>query len=142
MAGEFKELGFHFLFPENWTIERERTTGYPRSVSVQSPSGAFWSVTADRPPADQLVDRVVQAMLAEYEDIEVQAVERQVGPVVLTGQELNFYCLDLLITVHVLQAELDGKALAILMQAESREFDELAAIFDAITWSLLRESKR
>lgn len=142
MSGEFKELGFHFLYPENWTVEREPTTDYPRSVSVHSPGGAFWSVTADRPPTDALMDRVVQAMLDEYEDAEVQPVERQVGPVLLVGRELNFYCLDLLITAHVLQADYDGKALAILMQAENREFDALSGIFDAITWSLLRESKR
>lgn len=142
MAGEFNELGFHFLYPDNWTVTRERTTGFPRSVSVQSPSGAFWSVTADRPPVDELVDRVVQAISAEYEEVEESLVERAVGPAMLSGRELNFYCLDLLIVAQVLQADFDGKALAILMQAESREFEELQAVFDAITWSLLREKPR
>jgi hypothetical protein len=141
MAGEFKEMGFHFHFPENWTVTRDRASGYPRSVMVQSPSGAFWSVTADRPPASELVERVVQAISAEYEEAELETIDRQVGPTQLTGIELNFYCLDLLVVAQVLAVEQEGRALAILLQAESREFDELARVFDAITWSLIRAGK-
>jgi len=138
MTTEFKELGFQFLYPENWTVTKDASQAYPRSVTVQSPSGAFWSVTADRSAADELVQRVGAAIADEYEGTEVHEMRRKVGPLEMQGQELNFYCLDLLVTAQVLGWEKDGLALAILMQAENREFEELSRVFDAMTFSLLK----
>lgn len=138
MTAEFKELGFQFLYPENWTVTREASQAYPRSVTVQSPSGAFWSVTADQPPVGDLVQRVGEAIANEYEETEVHEVQRKVGPLEMEGQELNFYCLDLLVTAQVFGCEKNGLALAILMQAENREFEELSRVFDAMTCSLLK----
>ena len=80
MTAEFNELGLRFLYPENWKLVREDQRGGPRSISVHSPQGAFWAVTVDQWPADDLVDRVVELIRQEYEDVEVEPIERSVGP--------------------------------------------------------------
>ena len=47
-------------------------------------------------------------------------------------------CLDFLITAHVLEVPGPQGHLAVLYQAESREFDRLQPVFDAISASLLQ----
>ncbi len=137
MTAEFNESGLRFLYPENWRLVREEQWGWPRSVSVHSPQGAFWSVTLDQPPADELVSRVVESICQEYEDVEVDAVERSVGELTLRGVELQFYCLDLLVTAQVLECVECEQPMVLLLQGENREFDALLPVFDAISLSCL-----
>ncbi|MCA9172127.1 MAG: hypothetical protein KDB23_30885, partial [Planctomycetales bacterium] len=102
MAAEFNRLGFQFLYPENWTVDVEETTGWPRSVALHSPNGAMWSATADASDVETLRDRIVNAVSAEYEQVEQSPVTRMVGDLELEGIELNFYCLDFLVIAQIL----------------------------------------
>jgi hypothetical protein len=137
MTAEFNARGFHFLYPENWKLVRDDQRGWPRSVSVHSPQGAFWSATLEREPANNLVERVAVLIQQEYEDVESEPIERTVGRHHLQGVELRFYCLDLIITAQVLESpEIAGRAV-VLLQAEDRDFEQLARVFDAVTLSFL-----
>jgi hypothetical protein len=138
MAAEFNELGFRFLYPENWKLVCEDNRGWPRSVSVHSPQGAFWAATIDRGPADELLQRVVQVLQQEYEDAEIEPIERQLAEFALQGVELRFYCLDLLVTAQVLRCANRPIAAVLLLQGENRDFDELVRVFDAVSLSFLR----
>jgi hypothetical protein len=138
MTAEYNERGFHFLYPENWELVVDEAVGWPRSVSVHAPSGAFWSATADSRPGPELLDRVVDAIAQEYEEVERDRVERTIGDVTVSGIELHFYCLDLLISAQVLLCPTTSHSAVIIIQAESREFERLAAVFDAISFSYLQ----
>lgn len=138
MTASFNEQGFCFQYPENWRVEREKTAGWPSTVSVHAPSGAFWMVTED-PRAPDLLDRMIDAMTEQYEDVETDAIERQVGPFLLRGRSMAFFCLDFLITAQAIQCDGSPRQLVIWMQAENREFDSLANVFDAMTLSLLSD---
>jgi hypothetical protein len=63
---------------------------------------------------------------------------RRIGEYQVDGYELNFYCLDFLITAHVLSLRSPQGQLAVLYQAENRDFDGLQPVFDAISASLLQ----
>ena len=137
MTAEYSQHGIHFLYPENWHLAGDDEPGWPQTVSVHSPSGAFWSVTRDNGPSEQLLASMVDAVAAEYEDVERSPFERQLGAWRLRGVEMHFYCLDFLVVAQVLEVESEQERIVLLMQAESREFDELRPIFDAISLSLL-----
>jgi hypothetical protein len=105
---------------------------------VHSPQGAFWSATLEREPVDDLVQRVVELIRQEYEDVELEAIERPLGKHRLRGVELRFYCLDLIVTAQVLECpEFAGRAV-VLAQGEDRDFDQLLQVFDAVTLSFLQ----
>ena len=50
---------------------------------------------------------------------------------------MNFYCLDLTNTAMVRACTTPGGAYLILCQADDREFEQVAGVFQAITHSLL-----
>ncbi len=138
MPAEFNQWGLQFQYPENWSIDTDGPPEGPRSVSVHSPDSAFWSVTVAPVNAPSLAQGIVEAIRQEYETCECEPVEHPIGELRLDGFELNFYCLDFLVTALVLQSQVGGEQLAILCQAESREFERLRQVFDAISVSLLQ----
>ena len=56
----------------------------------------------------------------------------------LDGSDLNFYCLDLTNTAQVRTLTTPDAIYLILCQAEDREWDEVAPVFDAMTTSFVR----
>jgi len=138
MTAEFNEMGVRFLYPENWEVSSETSGGWPLSVSVHSPTGAFWSVNIDTRDCAQLADEALQAMRREYDEVELDSLEYQLDDLRISGYELHFYCLDLLIVSHVLAVPGDEVSMVVLYQAEYRDFLKLKPVFDAISLSLLR----
>lgn len=140
MTAEFNEMGVRFLYPENWEVSTDTSGGWPLSVSVDSPTGAFWSVNVDTRDCEVLVDEALQAMRREYEQLECVPVEHELDDLRMSGYELHFYCLDLLVVTHVLTIPGDETSMVVLYQAEHRDFLKLKPVFDAISLSLLRGS--
>lgn len=138
MIAEFNQWGIQFKYPENWAVDSDGQRGGLRSVSVHSPGGAFWSVTTDGPEDRSLAQRVAEALCEEYDSCEMEAMARQIAGHRVEGFELNFYCLDFLITAHVLSLRVPSGYLAVLYQAESRDFEQLQPVFDAISSSLVQ----
>ncbi len=138
MTAEFSEMGIRFAYPETWEVSGDKDPELPRSVSVHSPEGAFWSVSEDRREPAVMAAEVLETMRAEYEEFEAEPIERIVEGRALLGYEIHFCCLDLLISAHILAAEGGGTSQVLLYQAESRDFDQLRAVFDAISLSFLR----
>jgi hypothetical protein len=138
MTAEYHQHGVQFLYPDNWQLVSDDQRGWPRSVSVHSPQGAFWAVTLDQDSAEGLLERMVELMQREYEGAECEPISRSVGRWMFSGVELHFYCLDLLVTAQLLRcAELTQPAV-LLLQGEDRDFDRLVQVFDAITLSFLQ----
>ncbi len=138
MIAEFNQWGIQFRYPENWAVDSDGRRGGLRSISVHSPGGAFWSVTSDGPEDQSLVQHVVNTLCEEYDHCETEAIARQIAGHRVEGFELNFYCLDFLITAHVLSLRAQTGYLAVLYQAESRDFEQLQPVFDAISSSLVQ----
>lgn len=139
MSGHYQQSDLQFFYPENWQVTDEETSDWPRSVSVQSPAGAFWSVMLyqDASPAD-LTQEVLESMRSEYDDIDVDPVSESIGHHLLSGYDMCFCCLDLVVRARTLATQLADRTVLLLWQAEDREGQQLEAVFRAITTSLLQ----
>ena len=139
MPAKFEKLGIAFQYPDNWTLEEEDAQVGRGSVTVYSPGGAFWSVTVhpqDVDP-DDLARAAVDAMKDEYDEIEAERAAETIAGHRMIGYDLNFYCLDLTSTACVRSLRTRRATYTVFCQAEDRDFDELRAVFQAITASLL-----
>ncbi|MEM6656393.1 MAG: hypothetical protein AAF596_11345, partial [Planctomycetota bacterium] len=100
MPAQYDKSGIRFAYPDNWDlIEGD---GDPASgdetlveVTVRSPATAFWSLTVypGHRDAAPMLEQVLQAMQAEYPDLEHETFDTAIGDAELTGVELHFVCL-------------------------------------------------
>jgi len=141
MVAIYENFGVRFLYPENWTVQDEQLEAWPRSVSLQSPNGAYWElqVYPSGTSPGQLVKQALTAMRGIYEDLEAEAVTEELWKVTARGYDLQFFCLDFLVTSRIRSFHAGAHTCLLTCQAESREFDHQQRVFDAITKSLLDE---
>ena len=139
MIAHYEKSGIRFSYPENWSVVDEQLDQWPQGVSVQSPNGGYWELkvfpAAIEP--DRLSDEALEAMRQEYSDLESEAVTEEMFGVTAVGYNLDFFCLDLLITSRIRSFSIGSHTLLLICQAESREFDRQRFVYDAITKSLL-----
>ncbi|MCU0871047.1 MAG: hypothetical protein MUE50_01760 [Pirellulaceae bacterium] len=142
MVATYEKFGIRFLYPENWTVSDEQLEDWPRSVSIQSPQGAYWElqVYPSRINPARLVKQALAAMEQIYEDLEAEPVTEELWEVAATGYDLHFFCLDFLVTSRIRGFYAGSRTCVLTCQAESREFDRQQAVFSAMTKSLLDET--
>jgi len=135
----FAQAGLAFDYPDNWSVDTTDSAGGRAAVTVYSPEGAFWSVSAHAPGGDPAVlsQAVVGQMREEYRDLDSEAATETVSGRKLPGYDLNFYCLDLTNTAAVRTLETADAIYLFFCQAEDREWDRIAHVFRAMTTSFI-----
>jgi hypothetical protein len=135
----YDKSGLHFLYPDNWTLDEEETIDGARSVTVQSPGGAFWSIALHSPATDpqELSRAALAALKEEYQDSDAEPVTEQLGDQSIDGFDFRFIWLDLINTASIRGFRTPTASCLVLCQAEDREYQQLALVFRAITTSLL-----
>ena len=112
----------------------------PRTIVIQSPTGAFWSV--DIHPfsvtREELIETVAQAMKEEYPEIESHPVDEKILENDAVGFDLYFCCLDFVVTSRIRALQVGHATYLLTYQAEDRDFEKLAPVFQAMTLSLLQ----
>ena len=144
MPAKFERLGIAFQYPDDWRLDEEEAVAGNRSVTVYNPrGGGFWSVSLHPQKADSmaLADAAVNAMREVYDSLEAAPAEEEIAGQTLVGYDLNFYCLDLTSTAAVRIVRTPKRTLVIFYQAEDREFEEIKAVFQAISWTLLQSAR-
>ena len=140
MTAIYEQSGIRFLYPENWALDNRDDTGRPWSVSVHSPSGAFWSLTVYDDPAElaQIERESLEAVREEYSEsiFETVAASEKLAGHELAGQDINFFYLDFLISARLRVFRIGDQSCVVLYQAEDRDFETLQRVFEAITLSL------
>jgi hypothetical protein len=138
----YDDLGIHFQFPENWSLEANDEIPDRPTVTVYSPGGAFWSVMRLDGQQDvaQMAQEAGAALKQEYPGADIQEVRETLCDVELEGYDLNFIYLDLISTACIRTAHTAGSSYLIVYQAEDREFAKLNDVFRAMTFSLLAEA--
>ncbi len=143
MCAMYDKAGIRFLYPENWSLVDENVTERPRTVSLQSPDGAFWSLMVYDRGTDKmaLLQETLGQMREEYASLESSVAIEQFEDIEATGYEMYFYCFDFLIAARAFVLEMpSGAILLLLWQAEDRDFAKCEPVFRAMTISLLRET--
>jgi len=109
-------------------------------VTIQSPAGAVWSIAIFPNSCDPLhvAAESLKAMQAEYPDLESEAVNETLLNLELTGFDIDFICLDFIVTGALRAFRLGDHTICVTTQAESRDFDSLAQVFRAMTFSLIQ----
>lgn len=143
MPANYDKIGAGFLYPDNWQVVEEDLNGEPETVTLQSPTSGFWSLSryVDEVSAVDLVDEAVATMRGEYDDVETELMHEQFSDHESIGVEMHFYCLDLLVVSQIRGIVIDEATYLLFCQAEDREFEELEIIFRAVTTSLLARSE-
>jgi hypothetical protein len=139
MPAVYQKFGMRFLYPENWDVTDEETDDWPRTVTLQSRHTAFWTLVA-HPPGGELrphVKAVVDSIQAEFPDLEVIPVKETLGGVEVKGVDICFFYLDLLVEAKIRCLKTPSACLVWHSQAESKEFDEMDLVFQAIATSML-----
>lgn len=138
MPHTFSKFGISFLYPDNWALDEQDAEGEAESATVYSPGGAFWSVSIHSPSSDpkDLAEAAVEAMRAEYPELEQEPTYQLVEGHKVHGADLGFYYLDLTNSAFVRSFRTPLATYVVFYQAEDREFQQLEQVFDAITKTL------
>jgi hypothetical protein len=140
MPAIYDNSDVRFLYPENWVLTEEEKEDWPRSLSVQSPASGFWSlhIYPSRQNPNQLAKDAVAAWREAYGDVEAEEVYEKIGPADALGYNIDFIYLDFIVRAEVRSFSVGTRSFVVLCQAETREFDQLANVFRAITMSMLQ----
>lgn len=140
MPALFERFGVKFLYPENWSLMDLEVNDWPRSVTVQSRETGFWSLHVYPPlqEAEPILEELVSAISEGFSDLEVLPATEQIGDTSTTGVDLAFFYLDLLVEAKIRYVHTPSATLVWHYQAESREFEQIEPVFQAIATSLLR----
>jgi hypothetical protein len=135
MPGNFEGFGIAFLYPDSWTLEMDEEA---RTASLESPEGAFFTVSKfeNSSEAEAAVERAVAAMQHEYDEVEREAVHKSLAGLELTGTELRFVFLDLIIASQLWAWTQAGHTYLVQIQAEDRDHERLEPVFNAMLTSL------
>lgn len=141
MSAVYENFGLSFMYPENWQLSDEsgEVDAGAKTVTVNSPGGGFWTVAVYEPAEDpqSLADQFRVTMEGEYEGLEAQPMEETIGKATATGYDMDFYCLDFVVSARVRALRVGKRTFVLSCQAESREFDQVAPVFEAMNYSLL-----
>jgi hypothetical protein len=140
----FDRFGLAFDYPDNWSVDTDDSDDRYAAVTVYAPGGGFWSVSGHAPRGDprELAAAVVVQMKKEYQDLDSEEAADDVAGRRLAGFDMNFYCLDLTNTAQVRTLETSDAIYLIICQAEDREWDEISAVFAAMTTSFVTATGR
>ncbi len=143
MPSEFRDMGIAFQYPDNWTLDDEEVLEGRRSVTVFSPTGAFWSISIHPRSTNPLAlaKEAVEAMRDEYVDPDVEEIHENISGHELVGYDLNFFVMDLTTTARIRCLRTRRATYVVFCQAEDEDLVRVGRVFEAITTSLLRSLK-
>ena len=95
MLKVYTKTGVAFQYPGNWTLDEE-SDDESWAVTVNSPGTAFFvvSLRPDNQTPAQVVDEALDAMKAEYKELEAEPVVESVGGFPAVGHNIDFLTLD------------------------------------------------
>lgn len=139
MPAVYDKYGVRFQYPENWSLTEEVGEDDALNVTLQSPTSAFWSLTIY--PVElaswEVAQEVLTAMRKEYDPVEADETVETLAGTEMVGYDMDFYCLDFVITSQVRSFRLGRRTALLLFQGEDRDFKALALVFQALATSLL-----
>lgn len=141
---KFESPEISFYYPENWNLfvnDGDEHSGEEETneVTLQSPGSsqltvALYDLSED---SNELFARTLDALKAEYEDIEIDEGCDEIRDQMLQGFDATFFYLDILVVAELRIIERDEDKILLLLQSESRELEETREVFNAIITSMI-----
>ncbi len=144
MVATYDSLGVEITYPENWLITDEDLEQWPRTVSIQSPEGSFWSLFLypGDSSADEVTKEVLEAMRLDYEQLESFPVNEKIGAENAIGYDVDFYCMNMIVHAQIRCFPLNDQLCLLIYQAEDRDFPKHDAVFRAMTVGMLQSCQQ
>jgi hypothetical protein len=92
----FSRSGISFRYPANWVVETDETADGGWTVTLQSHETAFLLVSL-RPDADdpaQVADEALEALRAEYKELDAEDVVETLAGQAAVGHNIDFLTVD------------------------------------------------
>jgi hypothetical protein len=137
MSKHFVEDGISVSFPESWRLEREESDeGW--TVLLQSPGTAFVTITFDgsMPPAEDMAETALEAMRAEYPNLEAEPAIETLGGQMAIGHDMQFFSFDLTNTCWTRSLYGDAGTVLVLCQTSDLDLETYEPVLRAICASL------
>ena len=143
MIQTFSRSGVSFRYPGNWDVDAEETADGGWTVTLQSRDTAFLLVSL-RPDADdpaQVADEALEALRAEYKELDAEDRVETIAGRVAVGHDVDFLTVDIPIVCWTRCVETPGGPLLVMCQTS--EFDRPAnePVLRAICASLVIEGE-
>lgn len=121
-------------YPENWQFSEEKQGEWVDSVTFESPDSAFVFIQrfSGRESPDAVLQSAIDGMTQEYDEIEQEDLDFDLGEHESFGCDLSFYLLDLLVISRLLAVQLGRYTYLIQFQAEDRDFERLRIVVRAM----------
>ena len=99
MLKVYTKTGVAFQYPGNWTLDEE-DDGESWAVTVNSPGTAFFivSLRPDNQTPAQVVDVTLDALKAEYKELDAEPVTETISGYPAVGYDIDFLTIDTSIT--------------------------------------------
>jgi len=139
----FERDGVRLAYPENWELQVEVGEDGGWSATIQSPDTAFLLVSLQPQAGDpaELADQTLEALKAEYPELDVEnRVETLAGRVAI-GHDVDFISLDATITCRTRCVETPAGPLLLMAQVSDYDIDSNDPVLRAIAASLDVESE-
>jgi hypothetical protein len=142
MPRTYEQHGIRFLYPDNWLVTDEQSLEPPYSVGLQTPQGGMWVLQIhEQGEPLELASEALKTMRAEYAELEADSITERIEEHDVIGFEMRFYYLDFVVMARVLSLRVGERTLVLLCQAEDRDYESLAPVFQAMLVSILRSGK-
>jgi hypothetical protein len=137
MPAHFDDTGIHFLYPDNWRLERE-TSDDGWTVSVQSPGTAFLLLTVDENDSspEEMLTTAREALQADYPDLEVEDCIDTLAGLPAVGHNMRFISLDLTNTCWTRSFYSEAGTVMVLCQCNDLESEVNEPVLRAMCASL------
>ncbi len=140
MPANYRGLDLECIYPENWSFTEDTGDDGPVGFTIESPDAAFFSLI--RYPWNcsprEVLEKAIPAMNEDYDQFESNPLELSLGIDDSRGAEVNFYCMDLLVTSQLKAFTIRPYTYLVQMQAEDRTFQKMEPVFQAMLVSILR----
>ncbi len=138
MPATFEAFGIKFMYPENWTPAARDDEEGDGGVTLDMPSGGFFSIEQDYEGSlpEEIFEEVADTISAEFGEVERQPVDLNDAMSDERAIDFRFYCLDLLVVSRVVLMTVANTSLVIQIQAEMRDFETNEKVFEAILMQL------
>jgi hypothetical protein len=137
----YESHGVRFEYPEDWILH-EQTGQDEVSITVNSPETSFWSLTllAHRPEPDRVIETALDALRAEYSEVDVYPATGRLGESRTVARDVDFVCHDLISTSFLRATRTPRFTLLVIYQGTDFELDEtqtrLEEICRSLSWDL------
>jgi hypothetical protein len=138
MDANYREFGVQFSYPDHWELSESETDAL-FTITVSSPTSAFWSLTLmfSHPDPADVLDAVENEFRNEYEELDVYPAEDTVSLQPAEGRDIEFICLELLNTAWIRAFRAPHFTGLVLSQFTDLEADESGDVLRGITATLV-----